>query len=79
MLINKTEFMALEKHGSWDFLRIANSFLSKVKYAILPLFKGPEVLSSASNETKLLAKNFSKSSNLDDTGVALPVFPLELI
>ena len=37
------------------------------------------MLSSASNETKLLAKNFSKSSNLDDTGVALPVFPLELI
>ena len=33
------------------------------------------MLSSASDKAKLLAKNFSKISNLDDTGISLPVFP----
>ena len=36
---------------------------------------GPEVLSSASDKAKLFAKNFSKNSNLDDSGISLPVFP----
>ena len=40
-----------------------------------PLFSGPEVLSSASDKAKLFAKNFSKNSNLDDSGISLPVFP----
>ena len=35
------------------------------------LFHGPEVLSSASGKAKLFAKN----SNLDDSGISLPVFP----
>ena len=39
-----------------------------------PLFNGPEVLSSGSDKTKLLAENFSKNSNLDDSGIYLPVF-----
>ena len=43
--------------------------------AIPPLFIGPEVLSSASDKAKLFAKNFSKYSNLDDSGISLPVFP----
>ena len=34
-----------------------------------------EVLSSGSDKVKLLAKNFSKNSNLDDLGISLPVFP----
>ena len=34
-----------------------------------------EVLSSGSDKLKLLAKNFSKNSNLDDLGTSLPVFP----
>ena len=38
------------------------------------LFNGPEVLSSTSDEAKLFGKNFSKNSNLDDTGISLPVF-----
>ena len=42
---------------------------------IPPLFIGPEVLSSASDKAKLFAKNFSKYSNLDDSGISLPVFP----
>ena len=39
-----------------------------------PLFKGLEVLSSASDKTKLFAENFSMSSILDDAGISLPVF-----
>ena len=33
------------------------------------------MLSSASDEAKLFAKNFSKNSNLDNSGISLPVFP----
>ena len=43
--------------------------------AIPPLFSGPEVLPSASDKAKLFAKNFSKNSNLDDSGMYLPVVP----
>ena len=54
---------------------IANGVLNKGKSAITPLFTGLEVLSSASDKAKLFAKNFSKNSNLDDSGISLPVFP----
>ena len=63
------------KLGSRDFWQIANSILSKGKSAIPSLFSGPEVLSSASDKAKLFAENFSKNSNLDDSGISLPVFP----
>ncbi len=33
------------------------------------------MLSSASDKAKLFAKNVSKNSNLDDSGISLPVFP----
>ena len=33
------------------------------------------MLSSASDKAKLFAKNFSKNSNLDDSGISLPAFP----
>ena len=33
------------------------------------------MLYSASDKAKLFAKNFSKNSNLDDSGISLPVFP----
>ena len=33
------------------------------------------MLSSASDKAKLFAENFSKKSNLDDSGISLPVFP----
>ena len=55
--------------------RIANSVFNKGKSAIPPLFNGPEVLSSASDKAKLFAEIFSLTSNLDDSGVSLPVFP----
>ena len=40
-----------------------------------PLFNGPEALSSASDKAKLFAETFFKNSNLDDSGISLPVFP----
>ena len=74
--VNKTkESITSQKLGSRDFWRIANSVLNKGKSAIPPLFNGPEVLSSASDKAKLFAENFSLNSNLDDSGVSLPVFP----
>ena len=77
---NKTkECITSKKLGSRDFWQIANSVLNKGKSAIPPLFNGPEVLSSASDKAKLLAKNFSMNSNLDDSGISLPVSLLELI
>ena len=33
------------------------------------------MLSSASDKAKLFAEKFSKNSNLDDSGISLPVFP----
>ena len=69
------ESITSQKLGSRDFWRIANSFLNKGKSAIPPLLNGPEVLSSPSDKAKLFAKNFSKNSNLDDSGISLPVFP----
>ena len=73
---NKTkESITSQKLGSRDFWQIANSVLNKGKSAIPPLFNGPEVLSSASDKAKLFAEYFSLNSNLDDSGVSLPVFP----
>ena len=33
------------------------------------------MLYSACDKARLFAKNFSKNSNLDDSGISLPVFP----
>ena len=77
---NKTkEFITSQKLGSHDFWQIANSVLNKGKSAIPSLFNGLGVLSSASDKAKLFAENFSLNSNLDDSGISLPVFLLELI
>ena len=38
-------------------------------------FNSSEVLSSLSDKAKLCAKSFSKNSNLDESGIFLPVFP----
>ena len=69
------ESITSQKLGSQDFWQIANSVLNKGKSAIPPLFNGLGVLSSASDKAKLFAKIFSKNSNLDDSGISLPVFP----
>ena len=68
------ERITSQKLGSRDFWPIANSVLNKGKSAIPPLLNGPEVLSSASDKAKLFAENFSMNSNLDDSGISLPVF-----
>ena len=57
------------------FGKLLTVFPSKGKPAIPPLFNAPEVLPSASDKAKLFAKNFSKNSSLDDSGISLPVFP----
>ena len=73
---NKTkQSITSQKLASRDFWRIANSVLNKGKSAIPPLFNWPEVLPSASDKVKLFAENFSLNSNLDDSGISLPVFP----
>ena len=70
---NKTkESITSQKLGSRDFRQIANSVLSKGKSAIPPLFNSPEVLPATSDKAKLFAGNFSKNSNLDDSGISLP-------
>ena len=73
---NKTrESITSQKLGSCDFWRIANSVPNKGKSAIPPLFNSLEVLSSASDKVKFVPENFTKNSNLDDSGISLPVFP----
>ena len=69
------ESITSQKLGSRDFWRIANSVLNKGKSAIPSLFTRSKVLSSASDKAKLFAEKFSLNSNLDDSGVSLPVFP----
>ena len=69
------ESITSQKLSSRDFWQIVNSVLNKGKSAIPPLFNGLELLSSASDKAKLFAKNFSKNSNIDDSGISLPVFP----
>ena len=72
---NKTkESITSQKRGSQDLWQISSSVLNKGKSAIPPLFNGPEVLSSASDKAKLFAENISKNSNLDVSGISLPVF-----
>ena len=60
--------------GPQDFWRIANSVLNKGKSAIPPLFNGQEVFSSAPDNANLFGENVSKNSNLNDSGISLPVF-----
>ena len=74
MLI-KQESITSQKLGSRDFWWIANSVFNKGKSAIPPLFNGLEMLSSACDEAKLFAEKIFLNSNLDDSGVSLPVFP----
>ena len=77
--VNKTkESITSQKVGSRDFCQIANSVLNKGKSAMPPLFNRLEVLSSASDKAKSLAENFSKNSNLNDSGISLSIFPSNL-
>ena len=72
---NKTKESTKNPLGSQDSWQITNSVLNTGKSSIPPLFNDPEVFSYASDKSKLIAKNFSKNSNLDDSDIFLPVFP----
>ena len=74
-MLLKKESITFQKIGPRDFWRVVNSVLNKGKSAIPPLFNCPEVLFCASDKAKLFPDNFSKNSNLDDTGMSLLVFP----
>ena len=69
------ESITSKKLGFYDFWQVVNSVLNKGKSTISPSFNGPEVFLSASDKAKLFPKNFSMNSNLDDSGISLPVFP----
>ena len=62
------------KLGSGEFRGNASNLLSKGKSAVPPLLNCQEVLYSASDKAKLFTENFSKNSNLDDSGISLHVF-----
>ena len=53
-----------------QFWWIANSVLDKSKSTLPSLFNSPDVLSSGSDKAELFAKNFSKNSNLDESGIS---------
>ena len=77
---NKTKAsITSQKLGCRDIWQIDNSVLNKGKSAIPPLFSDPEVLSSACDKAKLFVENFSKNSNLDDSGISLIFSLLELV
>ena len=68
------ESITFQKLGFQNFWRIANSVLNKGNSVIPLLFNKLEVLPSPPDKAKLFAKTFSTNSNLDDSGVSLPVF-----
>ena len=47
----------------------------KNQYQLPSLFNSLEMLSSVSDKAKKFSENFSKNTNLDDSGISLPVFP----
>ena len=62
------ESITFKKLGSLDFWCIGKS-------AIPPLFRSPELLSSASDKAKLFAKSLSKNSNLGNLDMSFTFFP----
>ena len=71
---NKTkESITFQKLGSRDFWQIANSVLNNGKSPVTRC--NLEVFSSPSDKAKLFAENFSKNSNLGDSGISLHIFP----
>ena len=57
-------------HKKYQVKPHSSPWFSAACAAVPPLFNGPEVLSSASDEAKLFAENFSLNSNLDVSGVS---------
>ena len=78
---NKTkESVTSQKLRQRDFWGIANSVLNEGKSAIPPLFNCQKVRRTASDKATFFAKNISKNSNLDSSGLKIYQFYLlELI
>ena len=55
--------------------RFPIKFLTKVNLLYLLYSMAQSVLFCISDKAKLFAENFSKNSNLDDSGISLHVFP----
>ena len=68
-------FITSQKLGSQDVCQIANNVLNKDKSVMLLILNSPEVLSCVSDKAKFFDQNFSKNSNLDDSGISLSLFP----
>ena len=66
--------LLLRTFGEFPIYSVSN----KGKSTIPPLFNGPEVLSSASDNAKLLAEKFRRDSNFDDSSISMPVFPSKI-
>ena len=77
MLIKQKSQWLPRNLALWTFGGLLIVFSTKINllYLLSSLFSGPELLSSASGEANLFAKNFSKNSNLDDIGIFVPAFP----
>ena len=65
-----------ETLGSKEFWKITNKILNRGKSSIPVLINGPEILPSAVDKSSLFGKLFSQNSNLDDSNIPLPNFPL---
>ena len=57
------------------FGKLLTVFSTKVNLLYLLHSTDRRCCLSASDKTKLFAKKFSKNSNLDDSGISIPVFP----
>ena len=69
---NKTkESIFSQKHDCPNFWQIANSVLNQAKSAISPLSNGPKCCLLYLINQNCFAENFSKNSNLDDSGISL--------
>ena len=65
--VNKTkESIASQTLGTLGFWLFAKIILDIGNSAIPPLFNGPEMLSSSSDNDKLFRINIHRNSNLDD-------------
>ena len=69
-MLLKQESITSQKPGSQDFWQIDNNVLNKGKSVVPTLFNGLEVFPSASDNVKLLTKNFSSNSNLGESGTS---------
>ena len=81
--LNVTNVLMIIRQGRLSFFRslalvtfdrLLIEFPRKTN-VISPQFNRPELLSSASDKTNMFAETFSDKSNLDDSGISLPVFP----